>query len=237
MTSRTTPVGFLVIALAGLFVMGCSAQTGAVFEALLDPDPARLSASEGETAMDAATESAAPATWWPLPEGYNMVLPAGWSGVSVDRAGAGRLMEAVAASSPALAQRMSDVLGGTGTRVSAVAGDRSAASDSGPMLLVLTQPTDGRKRHELKQHVRRQISQLPGIAGKPVVQDASLSAARGWRVDFSVVDPDLGALRVRSYLIPFGRHAYLVNFIASEDAVDDADELFDAIADSLNFGV
>ena len=55
---------------------------------------------------------------------------------------------------------------------------------------------------------------------------------------YIVVDPDLGALRVYSYLFRFGSQAYLVNFIASQDVFDDdVEAVFEAIAESLRFGV
>ena len=237
MTSRTTPVGIFVLALAGIFTMGCNAQTGAVFDALLDPGTAVVSASEDEPAADATAEGTASATWWPLPEGYQMTLPPGWSGVELDRAGTARVLSAMGASHPALVERVEGVLGDTRSRVSAVAGDPTQTGELVPVLLVLSQPTDGRKPHEIKQHIRRQIAQLPGISAKPIVQDASLTAARGWRFDYSIDDPDLGELRVRSYLFRYGRDAYLVNFVASESAADDLDALFDEIAESLRFGI
>ena len=216
--------------------MGCNAQTGAVFEALLDPGTAVVSASEDEPAAD-ATANTASATWWPLPEGYQMTLPPGWSGVELDRAGTSRLLTAIGASHPGLEERMQGVLADSSARISAVAGDPSQTGQQAPLLLVLSQPTDGRKPHEIKQHIRRQIAQLPGISAKPIVQDASLTAARGWRFDYSINDPDLGELRVRSYLFRYGRDAYLVNFVASDSSADDLDALFDGIAESLRFGI
>ena len=64
-----------------------------------------------------------------------------------------------------------------------------------------------------------------------------LPTAKGVRFDYTIDDPDLGELRVRSYLFRFGQHAYLVNFVASEDVADEAEAIFDQIADSLRFGV
>ena len=58
-----------------------------------------------------------------------------------------------------------------------------------------------------------------------------------WRFDYSLDDEDLGAIRVRAYLVKYGPEAYLVNFVAPLSAADDAEELFDEIADSLRFGV
>jgi hypothetical protein len=42
---------------------------------------------------------------------------------------------------------------------------------------------------------------------------------------------------VRSYLFRFGSQAYIVNFIASEGAADEAEAMFDSIAESLRFGI
>jgi hypothetical protein len=230
MTSRTTPVGILVLALAGIFVMGCNAQTSAVFEALLDPGRALESSSEADAVADDG--------WWAHPDdGYQMTLPSGWFGVGLDGAETSQMVSAVATTHPALAGRLETVLGDTGSVVSAIAADPSAGEMS-PILVVIRQPDEGRRRYELKQHVKKQISQVPGLAASPIVQGAGLPRVRnGWRFDYSIMDADLGPLRVRSYLVPFGDDAYLVNFVASEAVVDDADSVFDAIAQSLRFGV
>jgi hypothetical protein len=234
MTSRTTPVGILVVALAGLFALGCTAQTSAVFEALVDPARAPASSSEGDTADDAAESSAS--TWWPLPDGYRMELPAGWFGVDVDDDQASQFIDAVGATYPGLADRMQTVLGATESRVSAVALDPSAG-DTPPLMLVLAQPMHGMRAHEIKQHVRKQIGQLPGLTAPPFVKDAGLPMERAWRYDYGLNDADLGPLIVRSYLFRYGKDAYLVNFIAATDDADAADSLFDEITESLRFGV
>jgi hypothetical protein len=235
MTSRTTPVGILVLALAGLFAVGCNAQTSAVVEALLDSAEAPASASVANTSGDAAQGSAS-GTWWPHPDGYAMDLPAGWFGIGVDRLQTTQLIDAAGSTLPGLAARMNAVLGSAALRVSGIAGDPTAIGP-GPMLLVLAQPIEGRRPHEMKLDVKRQISQLPGLSVAPFIKDAGLPRTRGWRFDYSIEDVDLGALRVRSYLVTYGFDAYLVSFIAPEASVDDADALFDAIAESLRFGV
>jgi hypothetical protein len=235
MKSRTTPVGILVLAVAGLFAIGCNAQTSALFEALVDPERAPAFSSEADTTANAA-QSGAGSTWWPHPDGYEMELPPGWFGAYVDRSQADQLMNAVSSSYPDLAERMRFVLVETGSRVSAVAADPSSGQ-VGPVMLVLAQSTEGKRAHEVKQHVKKQIAQLPGVTATPIVQDAGLDIMRGWRFDYSVADPDLGTLRVRSYLLRFGYEAFLVNFVAPEAMADDADALFDAIAQSLSFGV
>ena len=238
MTSRTTPVGILVIALAGIFAIGCSAQTSAVFEALLDPSSASASAPEADPAADATAESAASGGWWPHSDGYRMRLPAGWVGADVGRPGAAQLMTAMAATNPGLAQRMESVLGKDRTRVTAIAGEPARSAELSPVMLVLTQPLQSKKPHEFKQHVKRQIAQLPGIVASPLpAKDAGLPKAHGWRFDYSINDPDLGMLIVRSYLFDFGPNAYLVNFIATEGQADAAEAVFDAIAESLQFGI
>jgi hypothetical protein len=235
MTSRTTPVGIFVIAMAGLFAAGCSAQTSAVFEALVDSARAPASASVDGTTGDVAQGSDS-GTWWSSPDGYRMDLPAGWFGMSVDSAQADQLIAAVAATQPGLAQRMDSVLGSTSSRVSGIAGDPSAV-EPGPLLLVLAQPGGGRRNHEMKLFVKRQIGQLPGLAAGPFLKDAELPSVRGWRFDYSVDDPDAGVLRVRSYLLRYGSEAYLVSFVAPEETADEQDTLFDAIAASLRVGV
>jgi hypothetical protein len=235
MTSRTTPVGIFVIAVASLFALGCTAQTSAVFEALAEPARAPASSSEADPA-DAA-ENGTSTTWWPHIDGYRMELPPGWFGVEVDRAQSRQLLDAVGSSHPGLVGRMRSVLGDSKSRVSAVAGDVSAGSMA-PVMVVLAQDMNGMRPYEIKQHIKKQIGQLPGLDAAPFLQDAGLSVPRGgWRFDYSLLDPDLGAVRVRSYLIPFDEMAYLVNFVAPQDAGDDVETLFDDIADSLRFGI
>jgi hypothetical protein len=237
MTSRTTPVGILVLALASLIAVGCSAPTSAVFQALVDPAGAPLSSPEADTAADPAAESSESAMWWPHPDGYAMVLPAGWSGVAVEPADTARLIDAIDAGMPGLASRMGDVLDRSEARVSAIAADPDAQGDVTPVLVVLAQPTEGKRAHAIKTRVREQINAVPGLSGLISPHDVTLPTAKGVRYDYTIDDPDLGELRVRSYLFRFGRQAYLVNFIAPEAGADEAEAIFDAIADSLRFGV
>ncbi len=237
MTSRTTPVGILVIALVSLIAVGCSAPTTAVFQALLDPAGTVASSPEADPAADDAAPGSDAATWWPHPDGYAMVLPAGWSGVAVERDQTDDLLDAVAATMPGLSARMADVLDGTKTRVSAIAVDTSATGDVVPVLVVLAQPTDGRRAHAIKTDVRERIHGLPGLSGPLSAHDVVLPTAKGVRFDYTVTDPDLGELRVFSYLFRFGRTAYLASFVAPADAAAEAEAVFYIIADSLRFGV
>ena len=237
MTSRTTPVGVLVVALAGLIAGGCSATTSAVFEALLDPFGAPPSPSEAVVEVPAAVEGSGDATWWPHPDGYAMVLPPGWSGAAVDDAQVAQLVDALAVERPELASRIGTVLESTGSRVSAVAADPTVTEDLAPLLLVLAQPTEGEQAHAVKSAVKEQIASLPGLDGGPFRDDDTLPSARGVRYDFSLLDPDLGALQVSSYLFRYGGGAYLVCFIAPLDDIEAAEPIYEAIAASLRFGV
>jgi hypothetical protein len=235
MTSRTTPVGAFVVALAGLIVAGCSAQTGAVFEALLAEEAAPRSASEA--APDSADAGAGDVLWWPHPDGYAMVLPEGWSGVAVDAADETRVLEALEDASPALAGRVDDVLDGTDSRISAIAADGQATGPSAPILVVLAQPTGGQPAHAVKSRVKEQISGLPGLSAGPFRNDVLLPNAKAVRFDFNLDDPDLGLLMVRAYLFRFGSDVYLVTFAAPAEQFDAVEAVFEAIAQSLRFGV
>jgi hypothetical protein len=164
------------------------------------------------------------------------ILPSGWSGVSVDEAQASQLLDALATTHPALAERIRAVLLATGSRVSAVAGDHATAAVS-PILLVLAQPTEDRQAHAVKTLVKEQIASLPGLSAGPYRDDVTLPTANGVRFDYSIDDPDLGILQVRSYLFRFGSDAYLVSFVALEEDFEAAEAIFEAIAASLRFGV
>jgi hypothetical protein len=209
-----------------------------VFQALLDPAGAPVSSPEADPAAETAIEGNETAMWWPHPDGYAMVLPAGWSGVALERDQTDDLINALAPSMPGLAGRMQDVLGGTKARVSAIASDAGSDGEGSSVLLVLAQSTDGKRAHAVKTAVREQINGLPGLADGPLSpHDVALPTAKGVRFDYSIDDPDLGELRVRSYLFRFGRQAYLVNFVTSAADVDASEAVFDTIADSLRFGV
>jgi hypothetical protein len=237
MTSRTTPVGIFVLAIASLIAVGCTAQTSAVFEALLEPAGAPASSSEVATDADVAVDRSASETRWPHPDGYAMDLPAGWSGLAIEQAQTGQLIDAIEATHPGLADRIMAVLVGSASRVSAVAGDLTADDDL-RLIIVVAQPTEGRRPNAIKERVKEQISTLPGFSGGPLVAHYErLPAAKGHRFDYGIDDPDVGQLRVRSYLFKYGGHAYLVNLIASEATAGEAEAMFDSIAESLQFGV
>lgn len=224
------------MALVSLLAMGCTAQTSAVFDALL-AQGATLSASERDSSVAAASGSAPEDSWWPHPDdGYAMVLPSGWSAVALDEAQADRLIDTIGTIYPGLASRVHAVMASTNARPSAIAGDPSDPSDVA-FLLVLAQPTSERRGHEVKRWVREQIASLPGLTDGPYPHDARLPTAKGWAFDYSIDDPDVGELRVRSYVFRFGSQAYYVNFIASAGGTDEAEAVFDAIAQSLRFGV
>ena len=238
MTSRTTPVGILVIALISLVAVGCNAPTTAVFQALLDPAATAVSSPEAGSAVDDdETPGDGAPVWWPHPDGYAMVLPAGWSGVAVERDGTDEIIEAVGSVTPQLAQRMDNVLRRSKARVSAFAADPSLLEGGTAVLVVLAQPTEGRKKYAIKNDVRERIDELPGRAGPLSAHDIVLKAADGVRFDYEISDPDLGDLRVFSYLFRPGRTAYLVNFVVPADQADEAEQIFEGIVSSLRFGV
>ena len=235
MTSRTTPVGILVIALVGLIAVGCSAPTNAVFQALLDPAGTAASTPEADLA-DSAAEGSETSTWWQHPDGYEMVLPAGWSGVAVAASETDGLIDAIDAANPGLGERMRDVLGESDVRVSAIAARETIEGKVPPSLLVLAEPKAGRKPYAIKEDVHQRISGLDGLSGVLAPHDVQLRKAEGVRYDYTISDSTLGEIRVRSYLIRFGETFYLVNFLASADLAGDAASDFDEIQDSLKFG-
>lgn len=235
MTSRTTPVGILVVALIGLIAVGCSAPTNAVFQALLDPAGTAAPAPEADPDVEAAP-SAGASQWWAHPDGYAMILPAGWSAMAVAGNGTDELIDLLSGSMPDLAARVDDTFAGTKTRVSTVAAGPVTQDGSRSLLIVLAEPQDGRKLHAIKSDVQERLENLHGLSSRLTAQDAALVTGKGFRFDYAVDDPDLGALRVRSYLLRSGRTVYLVNFVASADPTPQEEEAFDEVATSLRFG-
>jgi len=236
MTSRTTPVGILVIALIGLITVGCSAPTNAVFQALLDPAGTAVPSPEADSAVDPVPSTDTEA-WWAHPDGYRMLLPAGWSGVAVGRNESDEILAAVSRVMPELGQRISDTLDGSKARVSAIAADPDADGAVSPVLLILAQPMDGRRPHAVKADVRERIGDLPGLSGPLSAHDVVLPTAKAMRFDYTIDDSDLGEMRILSYLFRVGRTAYLVSFAASPDVAADAEAVFDEIVYSLRFGL
>ncbi len=236
MTTRKSPVGVIVIALASVFAVGCTAGTTAVFQTLLDPAAAPVSPSGSETEADAVPDSTA-GGWYPHPDGYAMALPVGWSGLSVSPAQTDQLIDALAGSHPDLAGQIDGVLQETRSRVSMVAVDLTTQEEVPAVVLVVSQPTDGRRARFVKMRTDDQISSLPGLRGPVFRRDERLPNAVGVRFDYVLDHADVGALRVRTYLFRFGGQAYLVSFVAAESGFDEAEAAFDAIAASLRFGV
>ena len=235
MTSRITPVGILVVALAGLIAVGCSAPTDAVFQALLDPGVTAPSAPEVDPAESAA-EGSDDSTWWQHPSGYEMVLPAGWAGVAVEPDATDDLIDAVDESDPGLGERIDEVIGESDVQISAIAANGVIEGKVAPVLLVLAEPVAGRKNHVIKDDVHARLNDLPGLNGGLAPHDVRLPKAKGVRYDYTISDPALGEIRVRSYLFRWGKTVYLVNFVASADLADEAAPDFDSIQDSLQFG-
>lgn len=233
MTNRTSPVGVVVLALVSLVAVGCTAQTGAVFQALLDPAVRSALASEG----GAASPRVETETWWPHPHGYAMALPAGWAGVALDPAGTDQLLDALATAHPGLAARIRAVLETSGADVSSLAADLGSGAGVPPMVIVLAQPTDGARARVVKAQVAEAIAALPGIQGEPARRDERLSDAQSVRFDFSIDDPDVGVIQLRSHLVRFGGRAYLVSFVAADAAFEAVADDFEAIAESIRFGI
>jgi hypothetical protein len=166
-----------------------------------------------------------------------MALPVGWSGLSVSPAQTDQLIDALASSHPNLAEQIDGVLQETRLRVSMVAVDLTTQKEVPAVVLVVSQPTDGRRARFVKMRTHDQISSLPGLRGAVFRRDERLPNAVGVRFDYVLDHVDVGALRVRTYLFRFGGQAYLVSFVAAESGFDEAEAAFDAIAASLRFGV
>ena len=235
MTRRTTPVGILVVALIGLIAVGCSAPTNAVFQALLDPAGTAAPAPEADPDVDPAPSGGA-SQWWAHPDGYAMVLPAGWAAMAVAQNGTDELIDLLSDTMPELATRVEDTFAGTETRVSTVAAGPVNEDGSRSMMVVLAEPQDGRKLHAIKSDAHERLKDLHGLSSRLTAQDVALTTGKGFRFDYAVDDPDLGALRVRSYLLRSGRTVYLVNFVASADPTTQEEQWFDLITSSLRFG-
>jgi hypothetical protein len=166
-----------------------------------------------------------------------MALPVGWAGLALDPTRTDQLMDALTAAEPGLAGRIRVVLETSSAEVSSVAVDAASGAALPPTVIVLVQPTDGARARVVKAQVADAIAALPGIQGEPARRDERLSDAQSVRFDYTIIDPDLGAIRVRSHLVRFGGLAYLVSFAAAAESFEAAAPEFEAIAESIRFGI
>ncbi len=224
------------MALAGFIAVGCSVPADAVFQALVGPAGTVASTPEAGPAELAVPGSEDP-TWWQHPDGYEMVLPAGWFGVALAATETPGLIDAIDAANGGLGERIEAALGDSDVRVSAIAAGAAVEGSVSPALLVLAEPVAARKNGVIKADVLERISGIEGLSGTLAPHDVQLPEARGVRYDYSIVDPDLGEIRVRSLLFRYGGWVYLVNFVAAAELADGATTDFDEIMNSLKFGV
>lgn len=231
---RRTPLSVALLVVVGAVVTGCTAETSAVIQALVDPPPAasgEIAAAEpGSTASDTST-------WWAHPHGYAMSLPPGWVAIGLDASSTEQLIAALGTSFPGVEQRIRDVLAATGAQASMLALDLGEDSDLPAVMIVMARETGEMRPRQLKAFVEDELASLPGLRGTPVRTDERRNETGSLRFDYAIDDPDLGALRVRSSLYRYGGQAYIVSFVAPESALEGARSDFEAIAASLRFGI
>jgi hypothetical protein len=232
--TRRTLLSVASLLLSGLILTGCSAESSAVFQALLDPPPA--ASGEGSSGEPGSTLSSV-STWWAHPHGYAMSLPPGWVAIDLDASSTEQLLSALGTTFPGVAQRIRDVLSATGAQGSMLAVDLGADPDAPPVMIVVARDTGGIRPRQLKALVEEELSRLPGLRGTPMRTDERRNDAGSLRFDYAIDDPDLGALRVRSSLYRYGGQAYIVSFVAPESELDEARPDFEAIVASLRFGI
>jgi hypothetical protein len=232
--TRRSALSVASLLLAGLIVGGCSAESSAVFQALLEPPPA---ASGEAPAGEADATLSGASTWWAHPHGYAMSLPPGWVAIDLDASSTEQLLSALGTTFPGVEQRIRDVLAATGARGSMLAVDLGADPDAPPVMIVVARETGGVRPRQMKALVEEELASLPGLRGTPLRTDERRNDAGSLRFDYAIDDPDLGSLRVRSSLYRYGGQAYIVSFVAPESELDAARSDFDAIAASLRFGI
>jgi hypothetical protein len=226
--TRRPRFGGLLLALVTLSAVGCSGQAGAALQAVLDAAPSASQASEGESGSP---------TWWAHPHGYSMTVPDGWAAVDLEASSTEQLLAALGDQHPDATERIRAVLATTGARASAIAVDLGAGRDIPPLMIIVAQDASGIRPRQLKVQVEAQIASLPGLRSDPLRTDERRNGAGSVRFDYTLDDPDLGALRVSSSLFRYGGQAYVVSFVAPESAFDAARPDFELIASSLRFGI
>lgn len=229
--TRSSQFGVAILVLAAMLTVGCSGQSGAVFQALL-----HAPATDSDDGSNDAEPSDSP-TWWAHPHGYAMSLPAGWVAIDLEASSTERLLAALAGDQPGAADRVREVLALTGARGSMIAVDLGSDRELPPVMIVLAEDAAGIRPRQLKALVGDQIAGLPGLRSEPVRTDERRNDAGSVRFDYAIDDPDLGSLRVRSSIYRYGGQAYVVSFVAPDAAFDAARSDFELIAASLRFGI
>lgn len=216
---------------AGVILAGCAA--------LGIPDravPFAAMAPRSSPEPGASPEPAASPDLVAGPDGWSIALPAGWATTDLSRLDPAALGELLSLADPAFAVPARTGLELSGARLGLVAIDATNATDPWPAsLVVLTLRTRGLPRDTARDLVAAIVTDLP-LAADPVESAASLAAGDAHRWELAVTG-ETAVLRIRADLFRVAGDAILVAAIAPDERFATDAPVFDAILESLRFGV
>lgn len=237
---RSAPLTLSALVLAGAMAAGCTSGTGALLREMVGADPVLLAPEVTATpsTVDASPlPAASPEAWFTHRSGYAMAVPASWTTAAVNPSQVDQLLEALAGEQPALADAISTALDGSGMRVSMVGADLGSDEPVPPLVVVLSMSTEGLRPGQVTARVGELIAGLPGLDGEVLRSEDPLPNGDTIRYDLRLDDPSTGPVSVRCHLVRFGGHAYVVALASSESDAADVAPVFEAILQSLRFGV
>jgi hypothetical protein len=234
------PLALAVLALMAGVVAGCSSPAGAALRAIVAaPDETATPASTAAAATQApgATDDPDATTWFTHRAGYAMAVPPGWLATAMTSAQVDLVADALLESHPELAHAVREALEASGLRVSMLGIDLSSVAVVPPLVVVLSQPTDGMRLGQVAGRLGEAIATLPGLDGPPARSEAPGPTGVAIRFDFRLEHEGIGAVLVRCQVFRFAGSAYVVAVAASEPQFQAASPTFEAILSSLRFGV
>jgi hypothetical protein len=239
MRSPVRAGAFVVATLATLVVSGCTTATGVVFRDLLgipieDAAPAGLPSPSATGTVPVTVETD---TWFTHRAGYAMELPPGWVATDVSQAEQQRLLEALADADPDLGQSVGALLADTGLRISMVGADLRSTTALPPLVMILSEPIRGQRPAQVSARIAMLLAGLPGLAGEVTRTEDPLPTGDSLRFDLVLEHGATGRVVVRGHLVRFAGSAYLVVLAAPEALAAVVAQDFEAILETLRFGV
>jgi hypothetical protein len=103
---------------------------------------------------------------------------------------------------------------------------------------VLIQPSSGLPLGFVSPVAEQFIRRIPGVTGDVTKTNMTVPAGQTVRFDYTVQPASGGTpVTLQTYLFVQGSNSYLVTFAASSDVFPASQPAFDAIIQSLRFGV
>lgn len=225
--------GFLAAAMVIPLLAGCTA--------LGIPDDATsldaAAAIPDEFDPSATTAPAASPTELSSPDGYSLMLPAGWVGTRTNGEATRAALEAVTAGDGLLGEEATALFEITDADLSMVAANTSQipVTTVPPVMAILVIPSQ-RGSADTQQRLDDILGSLATVTSEIQHTVASVRAGDAQRYDLTVAG-DLLTVQIRLYLFTIGDDGIVILFGSDPAIAGDASADMEAIVKSLRFGV